>query len=157
MTLNIVAANKRITELETDNKNLLTKVQEAENTITNLKDMSKDMTEAQAEHNKVITQLKADHEKAVNQLKADYEKQISDLNNKVSAEAKSSSAKALTLVAQAGLPADTLPVTTTEDNSTNILETLKGLSPKELSEKFMNNQKAIFAALKAKNASKKKE
>lgn len=149
--------HRDFTAWQEEKKQLLTKCEEAETAFKNLQDMSKDMTETQAEHNNVIAKLKADHETALTQLKADYEKQISDLNNKITAEATNTETKAANLIASLGIPQDELPkVALNDNNNINILEKMKALSASELSEQFMKNQKAVFAALKAKAAKKDK-
>jgi len=126
-----IITHKELTAIEAEKKCLLEKCQGLENEVTNLKDMSKDMTEAQAEHNNVITTLKADSEKASVTMKAEYDnkltalkvesdkafidlktatdKTISDLTNQVKEASASSEAKAITIVANLGVPIDDLP------------------------------------------------
>ena len=151
-----IISQKDFTALKTENAGLLVKLQEAETTVTNLQNMSKDMTEKQAEHNNVITQLKADHDKALANMKATYETQISDLNKNVTTEATSSETKAITILAQIGVPMDDLPQATTEDNSASILNNMKGMTPSQLSDYFNKNKKAVFDALKKKTTKKDK-
>lgn len=129
-----IITHKEFTAIEADKKCLLEKCQGLENEVTNLKDMSKDMTEAQAEHNNVITTLKADSEKAIVSMKAEYEnkltvlkvesdkaltdlktatdKTISDLTNQVKEASASSEAKAISTLAKIGVPAEELPKVT---------------------------------------------
>lgn len=100
---------KQYNELLSDRDALVIKCKELENEVANLKNMSKDMTEAQAQHNNVIATMKTEHETALTSLKADYEKQISELNVKVTEEAASSEAKAIQTLAKIGVPVEELP------------------------------------------------
>src|SRR6185503_6760803 len=110
MILNILKANGMITELETEKKNLLTKLQESETEVNNLKNMSKDMTEAQALHNTAIANLKADYEKQITDLKASQVKQVETLQTAVVTESTSAGEKAKDIVASMGLPPETIKV-----------------------------------------------
>lgn len=107
-----IVSKERLTELEASNKGLLQKLQETENLVKNLQDMSKDMTEKQAQHAEEISNLTNAHAKALEELKASHEKQISELKNTLQSESTSTEAKAQRIVASVGLPMDDLPAAT---------------------------------------------
>ncbi len=151
-----IHTHKEFTELQTDRDNVLAKLTASENEVNNLKAMSKDMSEKQAEHDNVIATLKTAHETAINALKTDYETQLTNLRSQVEAEKQSAETKGQAIAASIGIADETkLPKLNKEDNSTAILDTFKGMSPSEMSAHFVKNQKAVFAALKAKAANKK--
>ena len=126
-----IFTSKQLASINAEKESALTLARGLETELSNLKEMSKDMVEKQAEHNNVIATLKADHETSITALKAGYENQIatlktdsekaiaelkaasektiSDLQNQVKLEAASSEAKAITTLAKIGIPADELP------------------------------------------------
>ena len=107
-----IHTQKEVNALNADRNSLVAKCSGLETEVTNLQNMSKDMTEKQIANDKVLADLKAAHETAINTMKADYDKQISDLKANVVTETASATAKAVTILANVGVPADTISATT---------------------------------------------
>lgn len=148
-----IVTRKTIEAIAIEKAGLLTKCEGLEATVKNLQDMSKDMVESQAEHNKVITELnagykkqiadlKASHQTELDTIKGEYEKQISELNAKVEIEKASSEAKAIKVLASIGVPADEVPkVEVAPVKSDNdILKEYEAASTKEKPAIFAKNK-----------------
>lgn len=99
---------------------LLAKCQSLETEIENLKNMSKDMTEAKAENETVIAGIKAE-----------YEKQISELKSGMQKVEVSSEEKAISILASIGVPQEELPK-----------QTVETLTPEQLFAKWTELQKS---------------
>lgn len=129
MIFNILKANRMIEELNTEKATLLKRLQETENAFNNLQDMSKDMTEASAEHAKVLEQLKTDHEKQIADIKAEYESKLKNLEIAKNEEATSAASKAADIVASLGVEPEAIKVQEkcpTKEEVLKKLESLKG-------------------------------
>jgi hypothetical protein len=109
-----------------------------------------DLDKLKADHAEAIKTLTADNAKALEDMKAGYEKQISDLKTEVKVESVSSEAKAISTLAQIGVPSEELPKVTTKQDKTQILEDAAKLQGDELANFINKNRKAISEALKEK-------
>lgn len=162
--------HKYVSALETEKKSLLAKLEASENEVTNLKNMSKDVMEQQAEYNNNITTLKAQydkshaeqqasyeneiaeiksaHEKEIAELKAATDKEISELKAKVELEAKSSEVKAANTLAKIGVPADELPKATNAPlTAEDIMAKFNTLSGVAQSNFYQANKEVILSKL----------
>ena len=125
--------HKEYADLQSDRDSLIAKCQGLETEVENLKKMSVEMADKQAQHENVIAQLKDDGDKAIAELKAHYEQTISDLQNQVKVEASSSESKAIATLAKIGVPVDELPQAKAMNDSNPIKQSFRVIP-------FINNQ-----------------
>lgn len=102
---NILQANTLIKSLTEDNKNLMARLDEAQAEVKNLHKMSEDW----APQIESINQLKESHKVQLETQKTDLGKQINELKGQVSTEVNSAQKKAITILANLGVPIDELP------------------------------------------------
>ena len=110
--MNVLQANTIIQSLTADNKSLLARLEEKENEVNSMKQLSSDWS----------IQIEG-----IEQLKKSYDKQIEDLKKNVTTAEASSGVKAIKILANAGVPIDDVPA---------ITSTKKTLSPEETLEQF---------------------
>lgn len=103
--MNILQANTLIMSLTADNKSLLTRLQEKEAEVTNLHKMSEEW----ASKIDSINQLETSYKAQLATQKTDFENQINQLKGKVTDATSSADKKAITIVANLGIPIDEVP------------------------------------------------
>lgn len=143
MTLNIIAANKRITELETENESLLKQVTEAKNAVENLQAMSVEMSESVEDLQSQVSDLKAENEA----LLQNHFKQVEALKEEIEKAAETASDKAIDLVASLGVPPDEIKVQAKDMTLTReeVLAKLNALTGKEQTEFYNANKHIIWS------------
>lgn len=133
--INVIKANKYISELETAAVDTQKKLADAEAMVINLQNMSKDMTEAQAEHENVITQLKAE-----------YEAKIEAINKQTDVVALSTANKAADIVASIGVEPETIKASVVPTPK-EILTTFQKLTGEVAANYYAKNKDTIVKEL----------
>lgn len=150
--LNVFKSLSKVTELELEKQTLLKQLEESNNMVKNLENMSVEMSDKVKNHNEIIAKLETDNKTALETMKVDFQKQIDELKTSLIKETNSVEQKAQKIVAESiGVPMEELPKTVTQGATsvvTNILDGAIGLQGEALSSFIVQNRDAVNKALR---------